>query len=86
MLRELWDSLKQDGILFSSNPRGNNREGWSSERYGCYHDLGEWRRHGEEAGFEEVRYWYRPSGKPREEQPWLATVWRKTARTTPGAR
>ena len=83
VLRELWDSLKPDGVLFSSNPRGNNREGWSGERYGCYHDLEEWRQHGEEAGFEEVRYYYRPPGKPRDQQPWLATVWRKIVRTTP---
>jgi SAM-dependent methyltransferase len=82
VLRELWDSLKPDGVLFSSNPRGNNWEGWSGERYGCYHDLEEWRRHGEEAGFEEVRYYYRPPGKPRDQQPWLATVWRKIVRTT----
>ena len=31
-----------------------------------------------DAGFEPVRHYYRPDGLPREEQPWLASVWRKT--------
>jgi len=30
------------------------------------------------AGFDEVAHYYRPAGKPREQQPWLATVWRKS--------
>ena len=29
------------------------------------------------AGYDEIAHYYRPSGMPREEQPWLATVWRK---------
>ncbi len=77
VLRELWETLKADGILFSSNPRGNNEEGWSGDRYGCFHTLDSWRRYGVEAGFEEIRLYYRPLGKPRDQQPWLATVWRK---------
>jgi SAM-dependent methyltransferase len=79
VLQELWQTLKPDGVLFSSNPHGNNQEGWSGDRYGCYHDLEAWRRHGEAARFEEVRYFYRPPGKPRHQQPWLATVWIKRA-------
>ena len=29
------------------------------------------------AGFEAVEHYYRPTGLPREQQPWLASVWRK---------
>ena len=78
VLRDLHAALKPRGILFSSNPRGANEEGWSGERYGCHWDLARWRSLVAEAGgFEEVTHYYRPPGRPREEQPWLATVWRK---------
>ena len=43
VLKELWATLKPDGVLFSSNPRGENDEGWSGERYGCYYDWQRWR-------------------------------------------
>jgi len=77
VLRELHATLKPDGVLFSSNPRGNNEEGWNRGRYGAYHDPEAWRHFGEAAGFvEEMRY-FRPPGLPRDQQPWLATVWRK---------
>ena len=33
------------------------------------------------AGFAELDHYYRPDGLPREQQPWLATVWRKLATT-----
>ena len=77
VLRELWASLKFNGVLFSSNPRGDNQEGWSGERYGCYHDLERWRALVSAAGFAEIAHYYRPPGVPREQQPWLASVWRK---------
>jgi len=77
VLRELWAALKPDGVLFSSNPRGENQEGWSGERYGCYHDWESWRELVVGAGFKEIRHYYRPPGLPREQQPWLASVWRK---------
>jgi hypothetical protein len=64
-------------VLFSSNPRGNNEEGWSGGRYGVYHDLESWRRYVTAAGFVELGHYYRPAGQPRERQPWLASVWRK---------
>jgi SAM-dependent methyltransferase len=69
--------LKPRGVLFSSNPRGDNREGWRGGRYGCFWDFERWATIVAAAGFEEVDHYYRPEGKPREEQPWLATVWRK---------
>jgi len=77
VLRELWTALKPRGVLFSSNPHGHNEEGWNGERYGCYWDLERYRAMVTAAGFLEITHYYRPRGKPREEQPWLATVWRK---------
>jgi len=76
VLRELHATLKPRGVLFSSNPRGNNEEGWNQQRYGAYWDLEAWRRYVEAAGFVELTHYYRPAGLPRERQPWLATVWR----------
>lgn len=76
VLRQLHDALKPGGVLFSSNPHGANEEGWNRGRYGAYHDLPAWRRYLEGAGFVELEHYYRPTGLPREQQPWLASVWR----------
>jgi SAM-dependent methyltransferase len=77
VLRELHAALAREGVLFSSNPRGSNAEGWNRGRYGAYHDPEAWRRYGEDAGFAEIDAYYRPAGLPRAQQPWLATVWRR---------
>lgn len=77
VLRQLHDTLKPGGVLFSSNPRGENREGWNGPRYGSYHDLNAWRALLTGAGFSELEYYYRPAGLPLEQQPWLASVWRQ---------
>jgi len=77
VLAALHATLKPDGVLFCSNPRGHNEEGWNRERYGVYHDLAQWRRYLEAAGFDELEHYYRPAGLPRAQQPWLATVWRR---------
>lgn len=77
VLSELHATLKPGGVLFSSNPRGNNDEGWNRERYGVYHDLASWRSHMTAAGFAELLHFYRPPGLPLAQQPWLASVWRK---------
>jgi SAM-dependent methyltransferase len=77
VLRQLKGTLKSGGVLFSSNPRGNNSEGWNNGRYGAYHDLAAWRKFMTEAGFIELDHYYRPTGLPREQQNWLASVWRK---------
>ncbi len=77
VLVELCAALKPGGVLFSSNPRGNNEEGWNRGRYGAYHDLESWRRYMTRAGFTELEHYYRPPGLPRSQQPWLATVWRR---------
>lgn len=77
VLSALHATLKPNGVLFSSNPRGNNDEGWNRDRYGAYHDLACWRSYMTAAGFVELAHFYRPPGLPIEQQPWLASVWRK---------
>ena len=77
VLRQLHAALKPRGVLFSSNPHGENEEGWNRGRYGAYLDLETWRRYMSDAGFVELEHYYRPTGLPREQQPWLASVWRR---------
>jgi len=77
VLNELCATLKPGGVLFCSNPHGNNEEGWNRGRYGAYHDLASWRGYMTAAGFVEITHYYRPPGLPREQQSWLASVWRK---------
>ena len=79
VLKELWATLNPDGVLFSSNPRGNNEEGWNQGRYGVYHHIESWRHYLANAGFVEITHYYRPAGLPFEQQSWLASVWRKMA-------
>lgn len=79
VLRQLHAALKAGGVLFSSNPRGGNEEGWNGGRYGVYHDLDNWRRYLTGAGFIELDHYYRPTGLPFDQQPWLASVWRAAA-------
>lgn len=77
VLVALHASLKPGGVLFCSNPRGQNQEGWNGPRYGSYYDLEHWSELVQQAGFVLLDHYYRPPGLPREQQPWLATVWRK---------
>ncbi len=77
VLLELRAALRPRGVLFSSNPRGGNDEGWYHGRYCVYHDLESWRQFLRAAGFSELSHYYRPQGLPRAQQPWLASVWRK---------
>jgi SAM-dependent methyltransferase len=79
VLAQLFATLKPGGALFSSNPRGEGQEGWRGERYGSYHDWPAWQAHMLSAGFTAVRHYYRPVGLPRDQQPWLASVWRRPA-------
>ena len=76
VLRELHAALKPRGVLFASNPRGDNDEGWNGGRYGAYHDLESWRDFMAGAGFSELTHYYRPKDLPRDQQPWLASAWR----------
>jgi SAM-dependent methyltransferase len=77
VLDEIAATLVPGGALFFSNPRGNDQEGWSGERYGCYFDVERWRELCRGAGLVELDCYYRPPGRPRHEQPWLAMTWRK---------
>lgn len=77
VLDDLYAALKPGGVLFSSNPRGNNEEGWNGPRYGSYYDYETWERFMTEADFIPLHHYYRPPNLPRDQQPWLASVWRK---------
>lgn len=79
VLRQLNACLVPGGVLLSSNPRGANQEGWNGARYGVYHDLASWSGLLEQAGFIKLEHYYRPEGLPRDQQPWLVTVWRKAS-------
>ena len=78
VLGELRIALAPRGVLFASNPRGRDEEGWHGDRYGAYYTLETWRALVTAAGFDELSHYYRPPGRPLGEQPWLATVWRRT--------
>jgi SAM-dependent methyltransferase len=77
VLSKLHATLKPNGVFFTSNPRGDNEEGWNDKRYCVYHNLEAWRAFLTTAGFTELEHYYRPHGLPFEQQPWLASVWRK---------
>ena len=67
VLGDLAATLKPGGVLFCSNPRGHNEEGWAGGRYGCFHDLETWRAYVSAAGFRKLHHYYRPPGRPRAE-------------------
>lgn len=77
VLAALHATLRPRGVLFCSNPHGPDIENTSGGRYGAFHSLDTWRTYVTRAGFIELDHYYRPPGKPRSQQPWLATVWRK---------
>jgi SAM-dependent methyltransferase len=58
VLRDLRQALRPRAVLFASNPRGNDGEGWHGNRYGRYHRLESWRAVVEEAGFELVEHYH----------------------------
>jgi SAM-dependent methyltransferase len=76
VLQALRATLKPAGVLFSSNPRGHDEEGWNHGRYGAFWDPESWRGYVRAAGFVELEHYYRPDGIPVDQRPWLATVWR----------
>ena len=76
VLSELFACLREGGVLFSSNPRGDDDEGWQGDRYGSYHGFERWQAFVTGAGFEAILHYYRPPGLPRDQQPWLASLWR----------
>ena len=80
VLGDLYAALKPGGVLFTSNPRGHNEEGWHGPRYGSYYDFDTWQHFLVAAQFLPLHHYYRPPGLPRDQQPWLASVWRKPLR------
>ena len=80
VLKGLHSTLKLGGVLFTSNPHGDGQEGWNGDRYGAFHDWQTWRDCMSAAGFVALSHYYRPTGMPIEQQPWLASVWRKPLR------
>ncbi|MEE2901851.1 MAG: class I SAM-dependent methyltransferase [Myxococcota bacterium] len=79
VLLEIRDALKPGGVLFCSNPRGPDLEQFTPDRYGAFLCRSTWNEYLRQANFVELEHYFRPPGKPRDEQPWLATVWRKPA-------
>jgi SAM-dependent methyltransferase len=76
VLRELRSALKPAGVLFASIPHGSNTAGWNNNRYSVWHAPHSFERYCRDAGFVEVESFFRPTGLPREQQPWFASVWR----------
>jgi SAM-dependent methyltransferase len=58
---------------------GHDEEGFVDGRYACFYSFKTWRRLVSRSSFVLVDHYFRPPGKPRSEQPWLATVCRKAA-------
>jgi len=79
VLAELRSCLMPRGVLFCSNPRGQNEEGWMGGRYGVWYEYAVWRALLTRVGFRELEHYYRPSGVPLAQQAWVASVWRKAA-------
>jgi SAM-dependent methyltransferase len=84
VLDRLHAALKPSGVLLVSNPRGQDEEGFIEGRYACFYSFDSWRRLVSRSGFALIDHYFRPPGKPRHQQPWLATLWRKSA--SPGER
>lgn len=76
-LKQLHRALRSQGVLFSSIPRGSG-EGFNGDRWGHYMEAEQLFDYMNAAGFELISYYYRPSGKPRSEQPWLASLFLRT--------
>jgi SAM-dependent methyltransferase len=74
VLQELRAALRPGGALVCSNPRGQDIEGWSGERYSCFFEIDRWRTFLDAAGFVELGHYYRPAGRPPSEQPWLVMI------------
>jgi len=73
VLLHLHACLRPNGVLFTSNPRGDG-EGINGQRYGHYFELEASKEFFQNAGFNVLSHYYRPEGKPIEQQPWLAIV------------
>jgi SAM-dependent methyltransferase len=78
VLDQLHAVLKPGGVLLACNPRGQDEEGFLNGRYACFYSFKIWRRLVSHSGFALVDHYFRSPGKPCLQQPWLATLWRKS--------
>ena len=76
VLRNIWATLKDGGIFFSSNPRKPHVV-WYQEHPGTYLEFDPFQAKLDVAGFQVIDHYYRPPGVPREEQFWIAVTSRK---------
>lgn len=76
-LTAIWGCLIPGGVLFTSNPRGNDEQGLSGGRFGIYYRDESWVTLVNNAGFKPIRQYFRPPNTPPHQQRWFATVWRK---------
>ena len=83
VLEGLHATLKSGGVLVVSNPRGQDEEGFVDGRYACFHSFKTWHRLVSCSGFALVDHYFRPPGRPRRQQPWLVTLWRKRSPDSP---
>ncbi|MCY4045362.1 MAG: class I SAM-dependent methyltransferase [Cellvibrionales bacterium] len=68
--------LRPGGALMMSLPRGNF-EGVRNQRYVNLMEFSQVKNLLEQAGLEVVSHYYRPAGRPLDQQPWLAVVSQK---------
>ena len=93
-MRALDTALRPGGVLFVSNAHGygEDQEGWTRGRTPTTRSYVTWLSEDTwvalvkaESGLTLLDSYYRPPGKPRSQQPFLATVWQKSAtRGDPG--
>jgi 2-polyprenyl-3-methyl-5-hydroxy-6-metoxy-1,4-benzoquinol methylase len=76
VLGKLQQAIRVGGVLFASIPRGS-AEGWNGSRYGHYMEIDVMTSYLERSGFQVLHHYYRPSGLPIDQQPWLAVVSQK---------
>lgn len=73
VLKQFHSSLRPNGVLFSSIPRGSG-EGYNGARWAHYMEIEQLMEFLQASNFELLSYYYRPTGRPRSEQPWLASL------------
>jgi SAM-dependent methyltransferase len=77
VLGELRQALADRGVLFCSNPCGNDAEGFYGDRFGVFHSTDTWRARVSDCGFVEVAQYGWPPNTAASSPAWLATVFRK---------
>jgi len=85
-LEAIWKALIPGGVLFTSNPRGNDEEGVSGGRFGVYYQDDTWLElvnnlRVQNGRFQLIQQYFRPQFAPPDQQRWFATVWRKIVDT-----